>query len=194
MYMARSFESPMTDELAEAIFRTPPDIDPGAPLSPANVQRDTAKISQPDADWVGFKERLALNLAHAEAVTLVAAQLHEEGRENQDTIKPQIARSHPTVPKNTLLPTKAAPDNLDLPWWHRTACKDQTELFVGPDSECKTWKPIRESMAKAICKRCTVRSECLADALKHNEKTGVWGGMGEDEREELRVSRRALTR
>lgn len=30
--------------------------------------------------------------------------------------------------------------------------------------------------AKAICRRCPIRSDCLAGALERREPTGVWGG------------------
>lgn len=33
---------------------------------------------------------------------------------------------------------------------------------------------------------CPVRDECLGYALEHNEKHGVWGGMGENTRRKLR--------
>lgn len=39
--------------------------------------------------------------------------------------------------------------------------------------------------AKRICNRCTVRSECLAYALAHEVKHGVWGATNETERKDL---------
>jgi WhiB family redox-sensing transcriptional regulator len=51
--------------------------------------------------------------------------------------------------------------------------------------------PNRE--AKAVCAGCEVRSECLAYALAHRERFGVWGGTTERERRRMRrpVVRRA---
>jgi hypothetical protein len=43
--------------------------------------------------------------------------------------------------------------------------------------------------AKAICKRCSVRAECLDHALAHYEVYGVWGGLTEEERRTLRQGR-----
>jgi WhiB family redox-sensing transcriptional regulator len=36
--------------------------------------------------------------------------------------------------------------------------------------------------AKRICRKCPVKSECLAYALEHDEQHGVWGGMTPAER------------
>lgn len=36
--------------------------------------------------------------------------------------------------------------------------------------------------AKAICRTCLVRNECLAYAITHREFKGVWGGMSEKDR------------
>lgn len=36
--------------------------------------------------------------------------------------------------------------------------------------------------AKAICRRCPVRAECLYDALTHDTPSGVWGGLTISER------------
>ena len=40
--------------------------------------------------------------------------------------------------------------------------------------------------AKRICAGCEVRAECLAYALAHRERFGVWGGTTERERRRLR--------
>ena len=40
--------------------------------------------------------------------------------------------------------------------------------------------------AKAVCARCEVRAECLAYALAHGERHGVWGGKGERARQRMR--------
>ena len=40
--------------------------------------------------------------------------------------------------------------------------------------------------AKAVCAGCEVRAECLAHALAHHERHGVWGGLSERERRRMR--------
>ncbi len=36
--------------------------------------------------------------------------------------------------------------------------------------------------AKSVCRACTVMSECLAYALEHDERYGIWGGADPVER------------
>jgi len=45
--------------------------------------------------------------------------------------------------------------------------------------------------AKALCARCPVRPECLAYALAHDERFGIWGGASERDRRRMK---RATTR
>ena len=40
--------------------------------------------------------------------------------------------------------------------------------------------------AKEICAACEVRAECLAYALEHDERYGIWGGLSERERRSLK--------
>ncbi len=63
-------------------------------------------------------------------------------------------------------------------WTARAACKgsDPDELFV---------QGAAQNRAKLICRGCSVRTECLADALDNRIEFGVWGGMTERERRAL---------
>ena len=47
--------------------------------------------------------------------------------------------------------------------------------------------------AKAVCKGCVVREDCLEFALPNGEKFGIWGGLSERERRRSR-RQRALER
>ena len=40
--------------------------------------------------------------------------------------------------------------------------------------------------AKAVCRGCPVRDECLAFAMATNQQAGIFGGLDEDERRSLR--------
>jgi WhiB family redox-sensing transcriptional regulator len=46
--------------------------------------------------------------------------------------------------------------------------------------------------AKAVCAECPVRPECLEYAMQWNHLSGVWGGLSERERRQLRRRRRRL--
>ena len=66
----------------------------------------------------------------------------------------------------------------DTDWAAQAACRttDPDTLFV---------QGAAQNRAKAICVGCTVRTECLADALDNRVEFGVWGGMTERERRAL---------
>lgn len=49
------------------------------------------------------------------------------------------------------------------------------------------------TVAKRICGTCPVVAQCRAFALETNQLYGVWGGLDEGERLELRRRRRAST-
>ncbi len=68
-----------------------------------------------------------------------------------------------------------------LPAWHAQAnCRgtDTDEFY--PDKGGST------RIAKRICARGTVQTECRQDAIDRREPFGVWGGLSERERREVR--------
>ncbi|UQX90338.1 WhiB family transcriptional regulator [Jatrophihabitans telluris] len=65
-----------------------------------------------------------------------------------------------------------------LDWASDGACRD-----VDPESLFVIGAAQHE--AKMICRQCSVRLECLADALDSRTEFGVWGGMTERERRTL---------
>jgi WhiB family redox-sensing transcriptional regulator len=78
-------------------------------------------------------------------------------------------------------------------WHDRAACAGTMLLFFGPDGETRAEQETREGEAKAVCLFCPVRAECLAYALRHSVRHGIWGGLNERERslERRRRGRRA---
>ncbi|GAA3601072.1 hypothetical protein GCM10022237_39610 [Nocardioides ginsengisoli] len=48
--------------------------------------------------------------------------------------------------------------------------------------------------AKKVCEGCPVIAECLAYALDHNERFGIWGGLSERERRKLQPQKKTPTR
>jgi WhiB family redox-sensing transcriptional regulator len=49
---------------------------------------------------------------------------------------------------------------------------------------------LQTAHAKAVCNSCPVRPECLEWSLATAQDAGVWGGLDEEERREIRRQRR----
>ncbi|MEU9201633.1 WhiB family transcriptional regulator [Streptomyces sp. NPDC048332] len=75
-------------------------------------------------------------------------------------------------------------------WRMRAACReDDPDLFFPIGSTGPALVQTEE--AKAVCRGCPVRRECLRWALDNGQDAGVWGGLDETERRALkRRSRR----
>jgi WhiB family redox-sensing transcriptional regulator len=74
---------------------------------------------------------------------------------------------------------------IDMSWRDQAACRTvEPDLFF----PIGTSGPARGQLAeaKSVCHGCPVASECLAWALETGQNSGVWGGMSEDERRQLR--------
>lgn len=69
------------------------------------------------------------------------------------------------------------------PWTEAALCAQTDPEAFFPDKGGST----RD--AKAVCRRCDVRDECLAFALRHDERFGIWGGLSERERRKLKQPR-----
>jgi WhiB family transcriptional regulator, redox-sensing transcriptional regulator len=68
----------------------------------------------------------------------------------------------------------------DLSWQEEALCAQTGAEFFFPEPGSS----VRE--AKRICGLCPIRSVCLEYALDNDERFGVWGGLSEKERLELR--------
>jgi WhiB family redox-sensing transcriptional regulator len=72
-------------------------------------------------------------------------------------------------------------------WQRRAACRNlDSSMFFHPDGERGSRRQQREDRAKAVCAACPVRAECLEHSLRVQEPYGVWGGLSETERPQLR--------
>ncbi|HVX70768.1 MAG TPA: WhiB family transcriptional regulator [Mycobacteriales bacterium] len=75
-----------------------------------------------------------------------------------------------------------------MDWRHRAACRDEDpELFFPIGTTGPSLLQVDE--AKAVCRRCDAVDECLTWALDSDQDAGVWGGLSEDERREVRRRR-----
>ena len=68
----------------------------------------------------------------------------------------------------------------DLAWQEEALCAQTGGDFFFPEPGSS----VRE--AKRICSLCPIRAACLEYALTNDMRFGVWGGMSEKERLELR--------
>ena len=66
------------------------------------------------------------------------------------------------------------------PWYDRAACLEVDADTFFPE------KGGSSRPAKRVCAACTVRAECLAYALDNDERFGIWGGLSERERRQLK--------
>jgi WhiB family redox-sensing transcriptional regulator len=84
-------------------------------------------------------------------------------------------------PDGTILPmhidTITSPD---LDWQQEALCAQTGADFFFPEPGSS----VRE--AKRICGMCPIRDACLEYALDNDERFGVWGGLSEKERLEIR--------
>ena len=72
-------------------------------------------------------------------------------------------------------------------WQARAECRGPHAVVFFPPShvERKEERLGRERAAKAICRSCSVREECLEYAIRIREPHGIWGGLNEAERKQL---------
>lgn len=69
-------------------------------------------------------------------------------------------------------------------WKDSAACIDEPDELFFPIGETGPYA-VQAEQAKAVCRRCPVQVECLRTALTNNE-AGVWGGMTDRERRNLK--------
>ncbi|MEV0694268.1 MULTISPECIES: WhiB family transcriptional regulator [unclassified Streptomyces] len=70
-------------------------------------------------------------------------------------------------------------------WRTRAACRDEDpDLFfpIGTSGPAL----LQTEQAKAVCRRCPVRQQCLDWAMDSGQSLGVWGGTSETERRALK--------
>jgi hypothetical protein len=79
--------------------------------------------------------------------------------------------------------SKAKPGLAEIvigPWTALARCAEtDPEIFFPPKGDPAT-------TARAICRQCPVREDCLGYALDAEEEYGIWGGRDPDERRALR--------
>lgn len=75
-------------------------------------------------------------------------------------------------------------------WQRQAACTGLgTDAFFHPDGERGQRRANRERAALAVCASCPVMAACAEHALRVREPYGVWGGLTENDREEILARR-----
>lgn len=75
-------------------------------------------------------------------------------------------------------------DLIKRPAWHKEAkCrgKGTRDYFLKRGETAKLW-----TIRKSLCESCPVRWDCLESAIYHGDTYGIWGGLGEPERDQVR--------
>jgi WhiB family redox-sensing transcriptional regulator len=72
-----------------------------------------------------------------------------------------------------------------MDWRHQAACRDiDPEIFFPVGTTGPALAQIEA--AQSICRTCLVQDECLRWAIETGQDAGIWGGMTEEERREVR--------
>ena len=79
-------------------------------------------------------------------------------------------------------------DGLDMSWQDFANFRGADPDLFFPERGAST------RTAKAICRECQVREECLEFAIVSSEKFGIWGMMSERERRKIRKQRQIAAR
>src|SRR5205085_5675831 len=80
-----------------------------------------------------------------------------------------------------------------MEWIERARCIGEDPDMFFPLGSTRRARSQTER-ARAICRACEVREQCLAWALDTCQDAGVWGGLDEEERREIRRARRRAAR
>jgi WhiB family redox-sensing transcriptional regulator len=140
-------------------------------------------------DDTGPRPELALHEKH-----YAAHVLSEEDR-SLTQIADLLGVTQRTVCRWRTLPV-ATPDTTLAPaaWQAYARCSEVDAAMFFPSEDDYTIRSY--SQARRVCISCTVRTECLDDALDregdthHDARAGMWGGLSPDQRHALAMARK----
>lgn len=91
--------------------------------------------------------------------------------------------------RGTMIERRFRNDPDEMAWIAQARCiGEDPELFFPIGTAPPAVEQIER--AKAICRICPVRARCLEWSLVTCQDAGVWGGLDEEERREIRRARR----
>lgn len=85
----------------------------------------------------------------------------------------------------TILASSLALANADYTWRNQAICRDtDPDLFfpIGTTGHAL----VQIDRAKEVCEVCPVKNDCLEYALETNQDSGIWGGLDEEQRRNIR--------
>ncbi len=85
----------------------------------------------------------------------------------------------------TILASSLALANADYTWRNQAICRDtDPDLFfpIGTTGQAL----VQIDRAKEVCEVCPVKTDCLEYALETNQDSGIWGGLDEEQRRNIR--------
>lgn len=83
----------------------------------------------------------------------------------------------------------------DVSWTDDAKCKDVDPEFFFVESDTKVKSAVKKiNEAKAFCQGCPVAVQCLGYAIREDLEYGVYGGLSEDERKDLKTRYLLATR
>jgi WhiB family redox-sensing transcriptional regulator len=85
----------------------------------------------------------------------------------------------------TILASSLALANADYTWRSQAICRDtDPDLFfpIGTTGQAL----VQIDRAKEVCGMCPVKTDCLEYALETNQDSGIWGGLDEEQRRNIR--------
>jgi WhiB family redox-sensing transcriptional regulator len=132
------------------------------------------------------KDRIVAWRARAiEALLDLPAPINYDRWGNAVEAKPAeiTAARQPVIPVDVALPTMI--DEGDMSWMARGACRvnaTPTWVFFPGRGDQKVMEA-----AKAVCATCSVSSDCLDYAQRTAQHVGIWGGLSERQRRDLRA-------
>jgi WhiB family redox-sensing transcriptional regulator len=86
--------------------------------------------------------------------------------------------ARPGQPQTSHQPSRS---RRDTAWKDRAACQGLPDEYFFPPPKVRILEATRR-----ICAGCEVRAECLMYALNNCEDDGIWGGLSETERRNLK--------
>lgn len=121
------------------------------------------------------------------AARFMRALVAEAGAVTREQIEARTAPpsgSSPSLPLVSVLVPVAA-----LRGWRAEAnCAGvDPDLFYPERGGSKALQARQIEQAKQVCAGCSVRMQCLVDALEGQEAFGIWGGLSERERREFQT-------